>query len=237
MKERPILFSAPMVRALLAGTKTQTRRIVKPAIPSDADEAFFWQGPTCPEHRADRGCQHVAQTGLWARKHGVYGWLRFQRPCPYGVPGDTLWVRETWAGTVPNGIDYRADGHDYGHDDEGRSLMSWRPSIHMPRWASRLTLTLTDVRVERLQEIGEADAIAEGCDWAAPQPYGETWDDDREDPREVGYANPTPENGFARDNYRRLWESINGPGSWDANPWVWVLSFTRAESTAARGAA
>lgn len=210
---RPILFSAPMVRALLAGTKTQTRRIVKPV----------------------RGWQHdICRPDLMAAPHEVW-WhgaeterVGCSQSCPYGVPGDTLWVRETWAGSVEGGIDYCADGHEYGRDDEGKSLIRWRPSIHMPRRFSRLTLTLTDVRVERLQEITHADAIAEGCDWATPQPYGEKWDDDREDPREVGYASPTPENGFARDNYRRLWESINGPGSWDANPWVWVLTFRRA---------
>jgi hypothetical protein len=175
MRERPILFSAPMVRALLAGTKTQTRRIVKGGIPFDDDFEI------------------VAS--------------------PYGDPGDRLWVREShwWFKDEPDNscgyyppkltredVEYRADG------DDGRKV--WRPSIHMPRWASRITLEVTGVRVERLQDISEADARAEGVE---PNAFERTADN------------------YGSVLYRRLWESINGPGSWDANPWVWVVEFRR----------
>ena len=145
-KERPIIFSGPMIRAILEGRKTQTRRIVK---------------PNC-----------------------------LSKLSPYGRTGDRLWVRETW-GHNPEGPGYvyRSDG-DFDMKFHGDR---WRPSIHMPRWASRITLEVTGVRVERLQDINEEDALAEGVEHA----------------------------------FRSLWESINGPGSWDANPWVWVVEFRR----------
>jgi hypothetical protein len=167
-KERPILFSAPMVRAILEGRKTQTRRIVKP--------------------------EHVA-----AYHDDVP--ILFKR-FPYGKPGDRLWVRETWGmfeethKCIPH---YRAT---HATDVVPR----WRPSIHMPRWASRITLEVESVRVERLKECSDADALAEGCSSADMQ------SGDR-----------------LQDVYRRLWESINGPGSWEANPWVWVVEFKRIQ--------
>lgn len=178
MKERPILFSAPMVRAILSGSKTQTRRIVKGA----AQEAM----------------------NLWRKQ------------CKFGQPGNRLWVRETWNAWSVYEVDsgvfeagwpymkipkqkpsnacvlYAADAAD----DGGR----WRPSIHMPRWASRISLEITGIWVERLQDIGDVDAHAEGC------------------------ATPAT---AARSQFRNLWESINGPGSWAANPWVWVIEFRR----------
>ncbi len=175
MADRPILFSAPMVRALLAGTKTQTRRVATPkrSIEPMTDE------------------------------------------CPYGAPGDRLWVREAfmhepadycWEASVsipcrPEVTVYRSD-HDAG---ESRGA-GWKPSIHMPRALSRITLEITGVRVERLWQISEADARAEG---AAPSDY------------ERGFDN------WGGVLYRKLWEQINGPGSWDANPWVWVVEFKR----------
>ena len=195
MKERPILFSAPMVRAILAGTKTQTRRVVK-----------------------DR---HIGQIDT-SKLPGPAGW---SRPMPYGKPGYRLWVRETWQshhnqnGERLDGLDdwkkhprecfYRAD-----ESDPSTRPMSgrWRPSIHMPRWASRITLEVTGVRVERLQEISEADAIAEGVN-VHPDHHGK--------PRTSIYS-PV-------QAYRDLWESINGPGSWDLNPWVWVVEFERVQ--------
>lgn len=126
---RPILFSAPMVRAILDGTKTQTRRALKGAQPADPVDRWLAAGQV----------------------------LR----CPYGALGDTLWVRETWRGDP---VEYRADTHSHGPADGSRDAESvnWRPSIFMPRWASRLTLRITEVRVERLQEISEDDAAAEG---------------------------------------------------------------------------
>lgn len=224
MTERPILFSGPMVRAILDGQKTQTRRVVKltgPDVIEERDDGSPW--PYCV---------------TWAHGDDGSPWYA----CPYGQPGDRLWVRETW------GLHGRGDYTWWCRDSiKGRTaddlLCSyelayaadatseydhWRPSIHMPRWASRLTLEVTSVRVERLQEITEEDARAEGVDWSRPEPYGERWDDDdREDPREVGY--PPAGASFARDNFRRLWSSINGPESWEANPWVWVVGFRRVE--------
>ena len=204
MKERPILFSAPMVRAILEGRKTQTRRIVKPR----ADRDF---GPRC-----------VLQP------HEIAGEINAGdlRNSVYGFPGDRLWVRETWARDDEDGaLMYRAD---VGCDDdanawergriEGVSRYRWRPSIHMPRWASRITLEITDVRVERLQEISEADARAEGV---YPYMPGE------------GVIHPPrfADDYQYRPNYREgfeiVWQSIHGDGSWAANPWVWVIGFKR----------
>ena len=202
MKTRPILFSAPMVRAILNGTKTQTRRVVKARQVEDAPPACFFQ------------------------------WLRER--CPYGQPGDRLWVRETWQ--VVDGserarrivtdpspsrgwIEYAATVHP-GHEPPPR----WRPSIHMPRWASRITLEVTGVRCERLRDISEADAQAEGVERTVT---GDGW---------RRYADPSweavglPPFADARSSFRSLWERINGTGSWDANPWIWVVSFRRLDA-------
>lgn len=200
MKERPILFSAPMVRALLDGTKTQTRRVVK----------GFTEKQMRPFTRPN-GTQ-------WLTSHDRDP-LGLLVTSPYGYPGDRLWVRETWAyrggdeylyQQEPQCVQYRAtDQYAYSLTGEPRGDRRWRPSIHMPRWASRLTLTITDVRVERLQGISTGDAIAEGCSGS-----GSTHDpDDFHDP--VG-------------QYRELWDSLNAARGygWDANPWVWVVSFT-----------
>ena len=187
--ERPILFSAPMVRALLAGTKTQTRRVVKLRGAEVIDE---------------RGWQTVFLRSPWPWSPEADAWV----PCPYGAPGDRLWVRETWAAPhdrdhlrpreIPNGtrIHHRASW-------EGPSGLLWRPSIHMPRWASRITLEVTGVRVERLQAISEEDAKAEGCPFDEPPP-GKPW-----------------------AWFRKLWMDINGAESWASNPWVWVVEFKR----------
>ncbi len=177
MTDRPILFSAPMVRALLDGRKTQTRRILKP-------QPLMGYAP---DVTASKG-------------------IRFAK-------GDRLWVRETWsaehlwAGTKPRDIPC---GPFWFWPDGDPSDGDWtkpKPGIHMPRWASRLTLTVTDVRVERLQEISEGDAIAEGSREPSLVPIiGACWSE--------------------RDAYAKLWEYINGPGSWGANPWVVALTFT-----------
>lgn len=199
-KERPILFSAPMVRALLDGSKTQTRRVVKPQPPHDlqhrsvdAPDAFVAEG----EHT------------WWAGNHtqGIYHSAR----CPYGQPGDRLWVREAWA---PKAIDPECTVAAYrATDDECKG--PWTPSIHMPRWASRLDLEITGVRVERLQDISEADAIAEGIER-------------REDA--CGSWKHYGDTGMSVDaigSYRSLWERINGDESWKSDPWVWVVEFRR----------
>ena len=194
MKERPILFSAPMVRALLDGSKTQTRRIVKPQ-----HLKFFEQSA-------------AGMIGSWN-----------ERPAPYGLPGDQLWVRETWSYEIHALAAMRTEDGPfvYAATDsiQHRLHEKWTPSIHMPRLASRITLEITGVRVERLQDISEADAIAEGC---AKNHNGYYW------------GGPHAVSGLkqmatAKAAYRDLWESINGPGSWDANPLVWVIEFRRIE--------
>lgn len=208
MKERPILFSAPMVRALLNATKTQTRRVVKDRVPAKYKK-LGWSdqsgGPVVP--------------------------LSF---CPYGQPGDRLWVREAFAKVEGQthpwiATDYRAT---YTHGDRlGDHLgieRRWTPSIHMPRAASRILLEIVSVRVERLQEISEADAEAEGIETVR---VSET------DFRYVNYLRADraqhPKEaacGRAVQSYATLWESINGPGSWAVNPWVWVVEFKRIEA-------
>lgn len=211
-REGPILYTAPMVRAILAGRKTQTRRIMKPRLHADTARVMF-------------------SGGEWRTyTEDAYP---FGDPirCPYGKPGDRLWVRETWktgkyldqdsprsiakqceeAGYSTRGgaacpILYLADEHHRKwseHDIE--DFGPWgktRVSIHMPRWASRITLEITDLRVERLNAITEDDAIAEGCQCAGVP------------------ASLSNVGAFAK-----LWESINGSGSWESNPWVWVVGF------------
>lgn len=198
MKERPILFSGSMVRAILAGTKTQTRRVVKHKIigPNPPTGIFDWHHP---------------RTDEWMGAHGggiKFGLTNAARLCPYGQPGDRLWVREAFYVGVEGGPIYRAC-IDQGLADfvdavRKRYGEKWVPSIHMPRWASRILLEIVGVRVERLQDINEWDAIDEGVG---------------------GDVKVAP--CFAVERYRALWESINGPGSWDANPWVWVVEFKR----------
>ena len=179
MKERPILFSAPMVRAILDGRKTQTRRIVK------QKHLPFLENIT-----------GNFLDGKWD-----------QRPFPYGKPGDRLWVRETFC--------YHDDLAMYLYKADDVTCCKWKPSIHMPRNASRILLEITGVRVERLQDISEEDAIAEGCiKFPFEDDHAYTfYDDDK-----TGHATHT-------GAYRKLWESLNGPGSWDLNPWVWVVEF------------
>jgi len=193
MKERPILFSAPMVRALLDGSKTQTRRVAK----------LTANG-------------HVKEPGGHRRWHTADFDARLA--CPYGQPGDRLWVRETWARDDEDGsLCYRADIGQGGEADDwernridGAPRYRWRPSIHMPRAASRITLEITSVRVERLQDISRGDSMSEGC----PFPNMAKGDD--------------PSQWF-----RNLWGSINGHESWQTNPLVWVVEFKRTEGGAA----
>lgn len=226
MKERPIIFSAPMVRAILEGTKTQTRRIVK----------------LQPRSRADIG--HYGAGMPFIRNPDVTG---KNLGCPYGQPGDRLWVRETWAETdrydgTPV-VAYRAGGciavgcDGFSRDGtRGKDVLlsnlawketpyvdRWRSPIHMPRWASRITLEVTGVRFERLQAITEADARAEGVEGVDPD-------------GPVGYIPSSDHMGRCRYQYANLWESINGSGTWDANPWVWVVEFRRVTGAAEGGA-
>lgn len=200
MRERPILMSAPMVRAILDGRKTQARRAVKP------------QHPKC-----DRIADHDEDHVLFMSSEGT--------PCragnPYGAPGDRLWVREAWKphslyahlkpSEIPHSrIFYRAD------DAYAPSNTKWWPSIHMPRWASRITLRITDVRVERLNEISEADAEAEGI--REPSLGDEVW---------FGFLGLPRATCPAKTAFAGLWADVNGAQSWAANPWVWVVAFER----------
>ncbi len=217
MKTRPILFSGPMVRALLTGTKTQTRRIVKPQPEFSAESIAVLQG-----NRPGISLSQIVNDAWQAGFVDV--------ACPYGVPDDRLWVRETWGIESPYENEtgapmipcYRADGEDQKPWD-GR----WRPSIHMHRADSRLTLEITDVRVQRLQEISEEDAEAEGIErnrWADGtwHPF-DGWVDPTTDPDDFPAQS-------AQEAYANLWDSIHGDGSWAANPWVWAVSFKRVDA-------
>jgi len=232
MTERPILFSAPMVRALLDGSKTQTRRVVKDLPPWTITEivpSASGCGLWLPNGPAPSG--RGMASGHW-------------RPCPYGQPGDRLWVKEsyrfldTFDDASPAGVGDRSLLAGYPkpwaplHFEADGARREWkhvsslppcglpqpgklRPSIHMPRWASRILLEVVSVRVERLNECSEADALAEGV-------RGEPCDHIRLSCEEIGCCGPT-----AQGMYAALWEQINGAGSWDANPWVWVVEFRR----------
>ena len=206
MKERGMIFNGEMVRAILDGRKTQTRRVMKP------------QPDSCPPPRGGhwwpsnkhRTMLHVEEAlqnneGIW---EGIVG-----DACPFGAVGDRIWVRETWADAGASAPDlklYRANypAHVPTHYENvpPASDIRWTPSIHMPRWASRITLEITGVRVERLNDISECDAKAEGA------------------PTECCVIGDKHFLGF-----RSLWKSIYGDESWRSNPWVWVIEFKRIE--------
>ncbi len=217
MTEKPILFSATMIRAILDGRKSQTRRIMKP---QPVGPVFIATDPKTPRYCLPYN-ETLTMGGLAMR-------------CPYGQPGDRLWVRETCrAEELPSGLDgvrYLADEGFLPIDDTPEAGDAWVdlryygkraspvapvktvPAIHMPRWASRITLEITGIRMERLQDISESDALAEGWD------RRDDLTSDDEVHREA-----------AREWFMDIWESINGPGSWCANPWVWVVEFRRIE--------
>jgi hypothetical protein len=236
-KERPILFSGAMVRAILEGRKTVTRRLLK-------DHQIPKLDPHSPPVDGMRW-------SAIAQRHSRYGFCAFGATeaecaaelallnvCPYGKPGDRLWVREAhsihrthgqrrddgerwgpWGGLPtrisPDGtqIAYYREGFD--RCDPGR----WRPSIHMPRWASRILLEITAARVERLQDISEEQALAEGV-------KSEPCDHARQACADIGCWGDTAKGAFGF-----LWEQLNGAGSWAANPWVWVVEFKRQEAS------
>jgi len=200
MTDRPILFSAEMVRAILDGKKTQTRRKMSVQPWPDALVTVEHYHPTVIDRHGDMQPGKEIFGAHW--DDGECG-LR----CRYGATGDQLWVRETWAGHAP-GIDYAADFAVICPPQAG----PWRPSIHMPRWASRITLRITDIRVERLQDISEDDARAEGCPYPAER-AGRFVDRDE----------------TAKTWFKSLWNSINGRGAWEENPWVWVVAFERVK--------
>ena len=189
MKERPILFSAPMVRAILEGAKTQTRRVVRGQVAAlDRGHATIIGGPSCP----------------------------------YGAPGDRLWVRETWTAIDERGeavsrrtrhVDQNCGDRLVYRADDRVLTEQWRPSIFMPRWASRITLEVTAVRVERLHDITEEDARREGVE---PAPFAKAG-------RPAGHLH--------LEAFEDVWDSINGKHApWASNPWVFVIDFRRLET-------
>lgn len=214
MKERPILFSAPMVRAILEGRKTQTRRIVKGGIrPAFGMYSFPAKGG-----------------GYWLYPNAINEILA---ECPYGKPGDRLWVREAFWLEEFKGRMFRQVGPSSFHDpqlSDMRHVMTayradwkdekpqgrerWKPAIHMPRAVSRITLEITEVRVQRLHEISHNDALAEGAAFC-----------------DAGYRHL--ESGRVYDSpiasFRDLWERINGEQSFMNNPWIWALTFKRVQ--------
>ncbi|MCM2317845.1 MAG: hypothetical protein NDI93_00770 [Pseudomonas sp.] len=232
MKERPILFSGPMVRALLEGRKTVTRRAIKhqPDVPvTDA----------IPRRNYPHGPATV--NWYWRPQHGhlngapSHGW---DFKCPYGEPGDRLWVRETWMDLRGTGVEHRPtpdsplQRYAYGADsppgsasDEARKDfgLKWRPSIHMPRAASRILLEITAVRVERLQD-GEGETTFESRYLA--EGINRIHHGDGEYYYHAFESEPGPRNWIDPfDAWRELWTSVNGSTSWAANPWVWVVEF------------
>ena len=207
MKERPILFTAPMVRAILDGHKTQTRRIVK--------------------HPALKDLSYIVncKDGWWGDEEGSV-----QALCEFGQVGDQLWVKETsWIAEGASdlgGVMFCAD-----HENLVMGGMKKRPSIFMWRWASRIQLEITGVRVERLQDTSRVDAMAEGLRQIS-KAGGHVWKfgiPDRDGmPGNDNYGWPWREwEQNPIDAYKKLWESINGAGSWETNPWVWVVEFKR----------
>ncbi|WPO93795.1 hypothetical protein SFA32_12535 [Buttiauxella sp. HR94] len=238
MTERGMIFNAEMVRAILDGRKAQTRRIIQ-----SAAKNMQARGHEVISHRAPGDKWYGDYVYSMRDRSGVWQDFTnedFLAKCPFGVVGDRIWVRETWADVNHDGcpaVAYRADSEvrnlnesDGEEDDpnlekywfanwypdlisgtEGR----WTPSIHMPRWASRITLEITDVRVERLNSISEEDARAEGC---------------------AGGHDSIPHYHYSatpHEHFRHVWTSIYGDDSWQANPWVWVIEFRRVEGGAA----
>ncbi len=247
IKESPILFSAPMVRAILSGQKTVTRRVIKPQ----------------PTLKTDEWVVDAGGTGKWMGSgpspatggtRQTWGWAT----CPYGQPGDRLWVRETWSDVNLQG----APGIAYRADDDVRDLMEdesflddqgafnyddprsapyhfscwsedlisgtegrWRPSPHMPRWVCRILLEITGVRVERLQDgdgetAFESRYLAEGINKIHHGDGAFAYHASNKDPLPGNWCHP-------EDAFKDLWNSLNGIGAWESNPWVWVIEFKR----------
>ena len=213
MRERPILFSGEMVRAILDGRKSQTRRlVVGPKRHGGGDVQWADRGDVglhspAPEENAPRVFGALFRNSSTGADRLI--------ACPYGQPGDRLWVRETWRNTSDRTGEPSHPPYEYAVDYQGvRNIGRWRPSIHMPRAASRITLEVTGARVERVQDISEDDAIAEGID------------------RDDSVFAP-------RTAFSVLWQELNGGRGygWDRNPWVWVIEFRRVDEQLAEVAA
>jgi len=242
VKERPILFNSAMVRAILEGRKTVTRRPVKGLQipnedPSKGETRHRWSavGQCHPRYGFCVFGETEEECAMELAEFGA---------CPHGRPGDRLWVREAWQGPLVDDDEMRADPswwkdmspyQNTAHcsyrasgdsceftDPDGNMQCRWKPSIHMPRWASRILLEITAVRVERLHDISEDQAVAEGVERPENIRDVDVWDGAE---RELFNAMNQP-----RDRFKRLWADINGAESWDANPWVWVVEFKRVEA-------
>ena len=218
MSERPIPFRDWEVRAILKGDKTLTRRVMKPQ-PAPFVQSTPDRHPTtrtdpyidayCGERKTPENPRGMSRDWHWWTADNRLG--RLVARCPYGAPGDLLWVRETWA-QYPIELNPEPCDAWYKATSNGPPPpFKWRPSIHMPRWASRITLRITDVRVERLQGVSHQDCVAEGCagghDSIPRYPYSAT----------------------PREHFHHIWNTINGAGAWEANPWVWVVAFERVK--------
>lgn len=223
MKERPILFSTPMVQAILEGRKTVTRRIVKQTDLQKEPDFFQFIGNSKDIDLPRPAVKYENPT--------FYGWhpvnnngITYVLKCPYGEVGDRLWLRETWCYSVDeNGYThfdqyrYKADGPVTFYDADGfeTNKSGWKPSIHMPRSASRITLEIVSIRTEQLHDITDTDAEREGV--KVGDEGMECWDYLDNDWGRAGFT-PT-------ESFETLWQSINGEESWESNPWVWVVEF------------
>jgi hypothetical protein len=213
MTEYPIIFSGPMVKAILEGRKTQTRRICRQG---NDNVGHYEAWAICPAKESGwiawfgQDSENIENFTKQAYPNGF--------SCPYGKPGDRLWIRENFQYillqsecTGPEDIRYQATADEL----ELACTKRWRPSIHMSRWASRITVEVTEVRVQRLQAISKEDAISEGCE------FGNTHGLNVNEERERWH-------GPERQNFANLWDSINGKRApWENNPWVWAISFRR----------
>lgn len=217
MKERPILFNDQRVRALMSGMQTQTRRIMKSM-------------PLAPGQDNHEGCYGIDVLSNHVQGNRVLGMGDLRYHCPYGQPGDRLWVRETWRGPVIPAVDmaaweaspdefrqprycqYRADTSEFGNDQDFAEF-GWQAGIHMPRWASRIDLEITDIRVEKIQHISEQDIAAEGIQSDAHFLNN--------------FFTMHSEVQSPKDAYRAQWALQYGGTSWEVNPWVWVIDFKR----------
>ncbi|MBH2842876.1 hypothetical protein I6U52_03965 [Serratia marcescens] len=228
MKERPVIFNSEMVRSILDGRKTQTRRVMKvQPKPSETRPGDFWFSSKKLEsmvHASDftPGNSPIADCHLFFQEHC----------CPFGQAGDQLWVRETFMDLTSTGIEattgkfegfaYRADTPAGSYGDEVRKEygLKWTPSLHMPRKACRILLEITAVRVERLNDISEEDAKAEGV-----KPAGDMLPDYPDT-----FLTPKGDFAIAKVAFQRLWQSIYGEESWAANPWVWIIEFKQVSA-------
>lgn len=244
MKERGMIFNAEMVRAILDGRKTQTRRIVK-GVPGSHNFHGWVMSSTCAKDEG-KACWAVGKSPLLNQPIRMH--------CPFGDVGDRIWARETFQGPLipedelseflganpdkfesPAYCEYAADGGPRPEyvDADDNTRHGWRPAIHMPRWASRITLEITGVRVERLNDISHEDAGREGINtevwdqtvvarnYAAEDEFFQFWSE--------SMPNYVEMNELFRASFHSLWQSIYGEESWQANPWVWVIDFRLIE--------